>query len=78
MAKLAQYLEGKLLRDILARHPYVGLAHAVHTDDVRAFGLTWIDCLSYLRQLGYTVHMRMPGHGRVCMLHIGVSKTGSS
>lgn len=46
----------KLLRDILA--------HAA-ASDVRAFGLTWDDCLSYLRQLGYTVH-------------IEVAKTGSS
>jgi hypothetical protein len=37
-----------LLRDIVSR---IGLA------DVRAFGLTWEDCQSYLSRLGYKAHV---------------------
>ena len=37
-----------LLRDIVGR---IGLS------DVRAFGLTWEDCQSYLSRLGYKAHI---------------------
>ena len=38
------------LRNIVSR---LGLA------DVRAFGLTWEDCESFLRDLGYHVHVEV-------------------
>lgn len=40
--------ESPAVRDAVAR---LGLA------DVRAFGLTWEDCRSLLRQLGYSAHV---------------------
>ena len=40
----------EVLRDIIAR---IGLA------DVKAFGMTWEDCESFLRQLGYRVSVKV-------------------